>query len=201
MAQPFIFAHRVNSLIQLRERKEICSGFECDIRYNDGKIVLCHDLVADSSYTSGDELFPHASGMSCIANIKETGGEINIIKSLLSDGVQPLLLDAPIPACIGLIRDGYAKYIIWRLSEYEQYLPCELKALGIEWIWLDSFNHYWFDKDFLNTYHSAGIKICLVSNELQGRPSADSYGRIKSEIHSGIISAVCTKKPEFYMEN
>ena len=54
-----------------------------------------------------------------------------------------------------------------------------ITSLGGEWIWLDSFQGYWFKESDLEKYKISGLKICLVSNELQNREITENYSKIK----------------------
>ena len=87
---------------------------------------------------------------------------------------------------------------MWRVSEYEKPNIDTLKYFKAKWIWLDSFNSYWFDEQSLRYYKDCGLSICLVSNELQGRNIMECSTKLQKLIDMELIDAVCTKDPSYY---
>lgn len=200
MKDILLIQHRVNHLSQLMHLPAVSHGYECDIRYESGIPVLSHEIEYIPYMTRLDTLLRETNGLYCILNIKETGGEAALIQLATSNKAYPLLLDLTMPASLQLVKLGLGHHIMWRVSEYEKPSPRMLEELGAKWIWLDSFSDYWFQSSDLLEYRKLQIGICLVSNELQGRPISAKSAQIASLVKSGLIQMICTKDTQFYCQ-
>ena len=195
-----IFKHRVNTK---KDCKEIdfsqIHGIEIDIRFTYDSPVLIHDLPdKDSSPCPLFDFLSLIPPISLILNFKEVGFELSLIDEICDLGFKPLLLDLPFPFFFQAYQAGFGKYLMWRVSEYERPDASLITSFDSKWIWLDSFNDYWFNEEFLQSYKQKGISICLVSNELQGRPIENNSASINKLFQKNLIDAVCTKNPIFY---
>lgn len=199
-----LLQHRVNTVQQLvgLDRSVVC-GYECDIRYAKGHPYLHHDVVGShDDLPLLSELAPFSAGLDVILNFKETGEELDTCRSFLPYCREALLLDLPFPEVVKIARAGFGSLVLWRVSEHER--PCVAQLLDFQarWLWLDSFYSYWFSPSDLDSYREAGLHICLVSNELQGRSiedGADSLNLLQQA--GGYLDAVCTKYPEWYIKH
>ena len=195
-----IYKHRVNTK---EDSKKIdfsyVHGVEVDIRFRNDSPVLIHDLPDKNSLPC--PLFDFLASIppiSLILNFKETGFQLSLINEICNLGFKPLLLDLPFPSFFQAYQAGFGEYLMWRVSEYERPDTSLITSFNSKWIWLDSFNDYWFNAESLLTYKQKGISICLVSNELQGRPIDKNLASIKKLFKNNLIDAVCTKDPFFY---
>ena len=199
------YQHRVNKLSDLKNISQLNDfverGVEFDLRYHLGKEYLEHDINSKlNNFFPFDELKDNCQNLHSIINFKETGGELKTFKKLSKLFKSTLLLDIPFPEYVKLKNNGLSKFILWRLSEYEKPSISQIKKFQGEWIWLDSFHNYWFDDSELKKYKDKGLKIILVSNELQGRNIKDNNDLIKKLINKKLIDAICTKSVDFYLK-
>ena len=195
-----IYKHRVNTINASKKVDfSYVNGVEIDIRFRNNSPVLIHDLPDNNA--SPCLLFDFLASIpptSLILNFKETGFELSLINEICNLGFKPLLLDLPFPFFFQAHQAGFGKYLMWRVSEYERPDASLITSFESKWIWLDSFNDYWFNAELLLTYKQKGISICLVSNELQGRSIDNDSASINKLIQKNLIDAVCTKDPFFY---
>ena len=197
------YKHRQNNFSNLNilyKKKLYENGIECDLRYHKGKEYLDHDINKTINNYFLDYQKEEFKDLHVIINFKETGLEINTFKKFFKLFKSTLVLDIPFPEYVKFKKQGLGKHIIWRLSEYEKPSVSTIKSFDGEWIWLDSFNYYWFDESQLTNYKKEGLKIILVSNELQGRDIKDNFAIVKELMQKKIFDAVCTKSVEFYLE-
>ena len=195
-----IFLHRVNSPDQLLLVRDYnASGYECDIRYHCGQPYLHHDVVKNPPDSACFEaLISQSTDLDIILNFKETGCEFQTYMQVVKHAKSALLLDVPFPEFVKFSKLNMGHLLMWRLSEFEKPDISVMEAMGSQWIWLDSFRFYWFMQADLDSYKKSGFKICLVSNELQGRDISENIDTIRELVRLGYIDAVCTKNPLFY---
>jgi len=85
-----------------------------------------------------------------------------------------------------------------RVSEYEP-IDVALALSGrVDWVWVDCFTHFPLSHDQIRVLQGAGLKLCLVSPELQGRPTDPEVATLRSSLQQAGLSAdaVCTKRPD-----
>lgn len=195
-----IYLHRSNSFKDLEKFKGLnIDGLECDVRYFKSLAYLDHDISKNIKNKVLLHKFANSiNDKDIILNFKETGFEINEILNYKEIFKSLLILDCPFPVYVKAKRLNMGKYFMWRVSEYETPKIKTITSLGGEWIWLDSFQGYWFKESDLEKYKISGLKICLVSNELQNREITENYSKIKKLINLSLIDAICTKEPAFY---
>jgi hypothetical protein len=195
-----VFRHRVHEESELRsiQYSSLIQGIECDIRYRSGLPYLNHDIDKSTSGIALEVALKYLKGKHVILNIKETGAELDLVNLSLAYGAIPLILDAPFPAIRHMYHSGFGSTIMWRISEYETLTDNVINEMPPTWIWLDSFERYWFDTpEKLPTYLKT-CNVCLVSSELQGRDSFVELDIATTLIGSGLINAICTKYPSRY---
>jgi len=195
-----IILHRLNKLDNQKDKLELSDGFECDIRYKNNLPVLAHDINETSEALNFETLCGPFKKLDVILNFKETGEEDIFIEKYQKFFNSILILDSPFPMFQKLAKKGLGGSLMWRVSEYEKPSIKRIEEFNSKWIWLDSFNEYWFTVDDLRKYKNAGLKICLVSNELQGRKIDHKIKNIIELNQFSMIDAICTKEPNFYVQ-
>jgi hypothetical protein len=85
------------------------------------------------------------------------------------------------------------------VSEYESLDTALGIAPWIDWAWIDCFTRFPLDRAQADQLQAAGLKLCLVSPELQGRDPAE-IGQLRDLLDSQGIQAeaVCTKRPDLW---
>lgn len=188
------FAHRINNSDQLK-KVSIQYGVELDLRDFGEKIILEHD-----PFKEGGECFENYlksykhSGI--ILNIKSERVEIKVLDQLKKYGITNyFFLDSTFPMIYHLNKYYNEKRIAIRFSEYES-IESVLKVKDmVEWVWVDCFNKFPLTPEIYKKIKDSGLKICLVSPELQGH-SINMINQIKEEIKKNKyeIDGICTKE-------
>lgn len=191
-----IISHRINTT-KLLEKTSTSYGVEIDIRSRNKELILQHDpFMEGENFHVWLNSFNHKT---LILNIKEEGLEDQIVQTLETYGiVDYFFLDQSVPF---LIRKNNItkKKTAARYSEFESIRTVSNLVDYISWIWIDCFSTYPSNEiEKLNYFQSKGIKLCLVSPELQGHKTEEFIEKHYSLIKSYKIDAVCTKIPEFW---
>jgi hypothetical protein len=190
-------AHRVNQLNDETAKRifQECDGIEFDIRDSGGELIVCHDAFATVNdcqrfdefvqYCPTDKLY--------IVNAKAEGIEERAIAVLEARGIRNFfLLDCGMPAMYRLSQKGETRLAI-RFSEYESLETVRLMKDLVQWVWVDVFSVLPLTAQTANQIREWGLKICLVSPELQGQQDKlVSYKKYLEEIGAN-LEAVCTK--------
>ena len=84
-----------------------------------------------------------------------------------------------------------------RFSEYESIDTVLAVSDHVSWLWVDCFTKFPIDKHAAEMIKNSGLKICLVSPELQGREHKSEIIHFKKIMsnHGLFADAVCTKYP------
>lgn len=185
-----LIAHRINTLEQLKELSETMP-IEFDVRDSNGKCIVEHDPFKPG--VPLDIFLDRCTKRFLIVNIKSEGIERSVLDMLKLRGIDTFfILDSTIPVLYKLALQGEHRFAV-RLSEVEPLdfvIQWKDKA---EWVWIDCFSKNILTKELEKKLHSLGFKICIVSPELQGRPS-DINEFSKEYYDSEIkIDAICTK--------
>jgi len=184
-------AHRVNSSEYANSIVRDC-GIEFDLRDSNNKIIVTHD-----PFTEGEEFEEFLSKISkrfLIVNIKSEGIEMRVLELLKKYEFEEFfLLDCSFPSILKLFKLG-EKRIALRFSEYENFANIIDNKDKVSWVWVDCFTHFPLTKSIEEEFHSHGLKICIVSPELQGQP--ELIYKYKKYIYNENISvdAICTKE-------
>ncbi|MEI9851611.1 MAG: hypothetical protein WDN24_13075 [Sphingomonas sp.] len=82
-----------------------------------------------------------------------------------------------------------------RFSEYESAETALAVAGLIDWVWVDLFTPRPPDAAALARLKAAGLRLCLVSPELQGRADPAETAALRAHLtaHAIALDAVCTK--------
>ena len=190
-----VLGHRINYLDATAENEIFsrCDGIEFDIRDNNGEIIVQHDPFKDGQPFQEFVTFC-APNKFYIVNVKSEGIEEKAIEIMTGAGLNDFfLLDCSIPSIVRLGRRGERR-IAARYSEFEsEDTVIALYREGyISWVWVDVFSTLPLRPFLLSCFHAAGLRVCLVSPELQGQQE-------KIQIYKGAVAemggvdAVCTK--------
>ena len=189
------FAHRINSSTQLKTIPRQ-HGIELDLRDFRNELILEHDPF------KGGELFENYlkeykhSGI--ILNIKSERIEIRVLELLKKYGITNyFFLDSSFPMIYHLNKHYDEQNIAIRFSEYELIESVLRVKDMVKWVWVDCFTRFPLTPTTYKQIKDAGLKICLVSPELQGHlNSKEMITQIKEEIkRNGYeIDGICTKE-------
>jgi len=193
-----IIKHRVNSIEALKSLNP-AYGAEIDLRSRGNEIYLNHDpFTKGDSFEEWLDSYNHGT---LILNTKEEGLEQRIISLLKERNIKDyFFLDLSFPFLIKTSLNG-EKNIAVRLSEYESIETVNNVSNMVDWVWLDSFFKFIYDIDKLKYLRNLGVKICIVSPELQDRWDETEINEIKIKVLDsfGKDFHVCTKFPEKWL--
>ena len=194
-----IIFHRRNNLQSLLDTPTKY-GVEIDIRSKGDELIISHDPYQNGEKFS--EWIKYYNHGTLILNVKEEGLEEKIINYIHLYKIKSyFFLDQSFPFLIKTSSKGEMNCAV-RISEYES-IETALKLKGIiNWVWIDMFEEFSFSfKDFTKL-KSANFKLCLVSPELQIN-NKKNIKSIKNTLKERkiLIDAVCTKKPESWLES
>lgn len=183
-------AHRINSSQALKDVPTEY-GVELDLRDFGSDLVLEHDPFKGGQ--SFDDYLKEYRHNTMIVNVKSERVELRALELLKKYNITNFFfLDSSFPMIITLSRQGEMRNAI-RFSEFEG-LDTVLAAKDrVQWIWIDCFSFLPLNNTMYQKLRATGLKLCLVSPELQGRPDDIAvYARqIQNE---GIeLDAICTK--------
>ena len=171
-------------------------GLETDLRDAGGEIVISHDIPGASPLMSLDDF---------LSDYSKNGANTWLALNIMADGLQALTQEA-------LSRYGVTNYFVFdmsfpdmrhyvngqfqvatRISEYEKTPFYEQES---QHVWVDCFEHEWFNKAHLTRFLDLGKKITIVSPELHRRDHKPFWQTLKSwqlnEV-SGVM--LCTDFP------
>jgi len=193
-----IIAHRRNTLAQLRETPPEY-GVEIDLRSQGSRLILHHDpFVEGEDFEAWLSEYRHGT---LILNVKEEGLEDALLAMMAAAGIENFFfLDQSFPFLIRTARRGEPRCAV-RVSEFESIdTALTLKGL-VRWAWVDCFTRLPLTTASAQALAQAGLDLCLVSPELQGRPAETEIPRMRAELAAlGVTArAVCTKAPQLWL--
>lgn len=183
-------AHRINTVEQLKSLPTEF-GVELDLRDFGNELVLEHD-----PFTGGEkfsEYLRHYQHGTMILNVKSERIEHRVLELLVENKITNyFFLDSSIPMIYLLNKSGEKRSAV-RFSEIESIETVMLMADKVDWVWVDCFSKLPIDRNSYQRLKEAGLKLCLVSPELQGRP--EDIANYKNYLaNEGIVfDAICTK--------
>jgi len=187
-------AHRVNQLDETvaAEVFGAADGIEFDIRDTGGMIVVQHDpFVGGQLFIDFLKFCP--SNKFYIVNVKSEGIERRAIADLEAHGItQFFLLDCSIPMMVRLGKMGERRLAV-RLSEYESLSTVEAMGPFVSWVWVDVFTQLPLTNAIETSIRTYGLKLCLVSPELQGQQEKVVDYKTLLAKRGITIDAVCSK--------
>lgn len=192
-----IVRHRRNSRVEL-EATPAELGIEVDIRSQGDRLIIHHDPFSDGQrFDEWLEAYRHRL---LILNVKEEGLEDRLLDLMSRHGIEDFFfLDQSFPFLIRTGRRGERRCAV-RVSEYESVETALAVAPLIDWVWVDCFSRFPLGGDAARRLQEAGLKLCLVSPELQGREGAREIPTLRALLErEGIrAEAVCTKEPALW---
>jgi hypothetical protein len=194
MSLYMFIAHRVNQLDETvaADVFGVADGIEFDIRDTNGEIIVQHDPFLSGQLFS-DFLKICPSNKFYIVNVKSEGIERRAIADLEACGItQFFLLDCSVPMMVKLGRMGERRLAV-RFSEYESLATVEAMAPFVSWVWVDVFTQLPLTSFVETSIRNLGLKICLVSPELQRQQEKVVEYRSLLAERGVTIDAVCSK--------
>lgn len=192
-----IIAHRRNSVADLLATPTQF-GVEVDIRSRDQELIIHHDPYVEG--VDFEHWFAHYQHGTLILNVKEEGLEERLVQLMKSRGCDDyFFLDQSFPYLVKWADRGENRCAI-RVSEFES-LDTALSLAGrVNWVWVDCFTRFPLTGDQAQRLQNAGLRLCLVSPELQGRDAEiEIPALIECLDQEGILAeAVCTKRPDLW---
>jgi hypothetical protein len=168
---------------------------EVDLRDYNGRIVVTHDPLVDGENFS--DWLNHFKHQTLILNIKCEGIEWQVLDELKAHGIEDyFFLDSSFPMVHALAEKGEHR-IALRLSEWEGLDTIVKMKNRIQWVWVDCFSNLILNADVYEQICDLGLKICLVSPELQGRPKDIIVYRDFLKQEKICPEAICTKRAHF----
>ena len=191
MKDTLFICHRINNIEELKyvKKKE---GIEIDLRDRLDNIILSHDPFDNGEFF--DNFLKNYDKQLIILNIKSERIEFKILDILKKYNIQNyFFLDCSFPMIYQLNKLNENNIAI-RFSEFESLNTIELVKNMVKWVWVDCFNTFPLDRNSYSKIKNLGLKICLVSPELQGH-DIKKIKEIKELIYKNNfhIDAICTK--------
>lgn len=184
-------AHRINTIQELK-KVPTNFGVEIDLRDKDDKIILQHDPFKNGEdFENWLQSYSHKL---IILNIKSERIEFKVLELLKKYNVKKyFFLDSSFPMIYALSQQN-EKNIAIRFSEFEG-IDTILKVKDrISWVWVDCFTKLHLDQKIFTKLKSTGLKLCLVSPELQGRDAdIENYSNFLQK-EGFEFDAICTKQ-------
>jgi hypothetical protein len=188
-------SHRVNYLDSTIAANifSAADGIEFDIRDSGGRILVQHDPFKDGQDFKNFLTFCVPNKI-YIVNVKSEGIEALAIDLMEAHGLTNFfLLDCSIPMMVRLGRSGEKRLAV-RYSEYESLETVRTMAPFVSWVWVDTFTSLVLTTAIANEIHSLGLRICLVSPELQGQQEKVEMYRDRLKAEGVYVDAVCSKQ-------
>jgi hypothetical protein len=161
-----LIAHRINTVAEL-QKVPSHYGIEIDLRDSGHQLILAHDPF--STGERFDDFLRHYRHAFIILNIKSERIEWRVLELLELYQVRAyFLLDCSFPMVVALSRKGEHN-IALRYSEFEGLDTIRLMRDHIRWVWVDCFSRTPLTAQTFGEIQEMGLKVCLVSPELQGR--------------------------------
>ena len=196
-----IIKHRVNNVEDLMDLSEEY-GVEIDLRSQKDELILQHDPFKPGVLFR--DWLKHFNHNTLIINQKEEGLESKIAELLYKYKIENFFfLDQSIPFLIKNSTLLHQKSAA-RFSEYESVETVLMLLNHIKWVWLDCFTSIAFSSAEIQSLKSKGVKLCLVSPELQGRDAETEIMQLHESIDNPFgknfqnLDAVCTKEIELW---
>lgn len=196
-----IIKHRVNNVEDLIDLSEEY-GVEIDLRSKKDELILQHDPFKPG--IPFKDWLKHVNHNALIINQKEEGLEPKIAELLSKHKIRNFFfLDQSIPFLIKhsiLLHQKSAA----RFSEYESIETVSLLLKHIQWVWIDCFASIAYSSSQIQYLKRKGVKLCLVSPELQGRDPETEIIQLHESVDNPFgknfqhLDAVCTKKMELW---
>ncbi len=183
-------AHRINTIEELMLVPKQC-GVEVDIRDYAEKLILQHDPFLDGE--DFETYLKHYDHGTMILNIKSERIEYKVLELLKKCNIKKyFFLDCSFPMIYSLSNIGENNLAI-RFSEFEGMDTIFNMKTKVSWVWIDCFTRLPITIDNFSKLKELGMKLCLVSPELQGQEEKiHEYKKYLNENNIN-LDAICTK--------
>jgi hypothetical protein len=192
-----IIVHRRNSLSELNATPQRF-GVEVDVRSHGDTLIIHHDpFVPGESFEAWLSTYRHGT---LILNVKEEGLEPRLIDLMRRAGFENyFFLDQSFPFLLKYAALASGRSAV-RVSEYESVQTALSVAGKVQWAWVDCFARFPLSANQAAELQEAGLKLCIVSPELQGRSAEVEIPRLASMLEEMNIcpDAVCTKRSDLW---
>ena len=192
-----LIAHRRNTIRELRETP-VQYGVEVDIRSLGSRLVIHHDPFQNGEdFVAWLDSYRHGT---LILNVKEEGLERVLLDLTAERGIRDFFfLDQSFPFLVKTARSGERRCAV-RVSEFEHVGTALSLAGMIDWVWVDCFTRFPITAPEAARLQAAGLKLCLVSPELQQRAPEVEIPAMRAflDIEAIEIDAVCTRRPDLW---
>lgn len=184
-------AHRINTVDELKKLPAYL-GVEIDLRDRDnGKIIMEHEPFNKGE--DFEEYLKHYNHGTMIINIKSERIEPRVVELLKKYDIGDyFFLDSSFPMVIALSKEE-EKNIAVRFSEFESLDSVLAVKDRVRWVWVDCFSKFPLDRETYDQLKGAGLKLCLVSPELQGRDRDIEQYKELMKMEGIVFDAICTK--------
>lgn len=193
-----LIQHRCNTREKLLKTPNDL-GIEVDIRSQGDRLVIHHDpYIEGEDFEAWVKEYQHRT---LILNVKEEGLENRLLNLMKRHKIEDFFfLDQSFPFLIRTANSGERRCAV-RVSEFEALESALSLASKIDWVWVDCFTYFPLSSSDAHKLQEAGLKLCLVSPELQGRVGEEEIVNLRQLLHRRGIQpeAVCTKQPEFWL--
>ena len=192
-----IIVHRRNTMAELAATP-FSHGVEVDIRSSGGTLIIHHDPFAGGErFEDWIALYRHGL---LILNVKEEGLEERLLDLMARHQIERFFfLDQSFPFLLRTARRGERRCAV-RVSEYETIDTALNVAPLVDWAWVDCFSRLPLDPAGVQVLKAAGLKLCLVSPELQDRDAESAIPAMRREVAAlgAPFDAVCTKRADLW---
>jgi hypothetical protein len=186
-------AHRINYLDSTSDIFSVADGIEFDLRDSNKELIVQHDACQEGQRFSEFLEFCIPTKF-YIVNIKAEGIEEMAIDMLTKKGIHNFfLLDCGMPSIVRLGRKGERRLAV-RFSEYESFETVVAVAPFVSWIWIDVFTRMPLTTAIAAEARALGLKLCLVSPELQGQPEKQEPYLAFCRDNNIQLDGICTKR-------
>jgi hypothetical protein len=167
-------------------------GTETDVRDFAQRLVISHDPPANASLLLTDVLALLGSrALSLALNVKADGLAGSIREALdVAENETAFVFDMAVPDMRSYFSAGVP--VFTRMSEFEREPVWLDRSTGV---WLDAFEHLWYDREMLVGLLDLGKRVCVVSPELHGREFEPTWDLL-AEFSTRPNLMLCTDKPE-----
>ena len=167
-------------------------GTETDVRDCHGELVISHDPPRGGELSFegfldilGDRDLPLA------LNIKADGLAQRVKAAMEERGLRNwFVFDMSVPDTVQQLKAGCPVFA--RISDWEQEARWHKRCAGV---WLDAFDHDWFEASDVERLLEQRGQVCVVSPELHRRDPKNVWGRLKPLASCEGLS-ICTDLPE-----
>lgn len=185
-----------NTITAFERSFEMGYGTETDVRDCGGELLVSHDMPNGRELRFADFIKIAAKYSSSLhrltlaLNIKADGMAATILEQLNEyEELDCFVFDMSVPD----MRSYFKKVPVFtRMSEVEQSAAWIEQSEGV---WLDAFTDIWYDGSLISALLETGKRVCVVSNELHGRPHLPHW-ELLSSISKQPNLILCTDFPE-----